>query len=142
MITINWIPEPKIFSKKYLESTMKTYAREISRRYFKNICHKCGKTNKPYNLHAHHKNKNRWDNRIENLELLCVKCHFDNHNINGKRSIGTKRKISKTRKKLFKEGKIKTWNKGLTKFDNPNLSQPSSHILNIKHMRKKYRGGK
>ena len=30
-------------------------------------------------LHVHHKNRNHGDNRIENLELICPNCHYEEH---------------------------------------------------------------
>ena len=40
------------------------------------ICVDCGAVEK---LHIHHKNKNHRDNRIENLEFVCPKCHKKRH---------------------------------------------------------------
>ena len=41
-------------------------------------CERCG-YNKYEILQVHHKNKNRNDNTIDNLELLCPNCHFEEH---------------------------------------------------------------
>lgn len=41
-------------------------------------CEKCG-YNKYEILQVHHKNKNRNDNRIENLEIICPNCHYEEH---------------------------------------------------------------
>ncbi len=30
-------------------------------------------------LQVHHKNRNRHDNRLENLELVCPNCHYEEH---------------------------------------------------------------
>lgn len=30
-------------------------------------------------LHVHHKNRNHKDNEIENLELICPNCHYEEH---------------------------------------------------------------
>src|SRR3990167_510597 len=38
-------------------------------------CNRCSTKVDGYKRHIHHKNKDRRDNRIENLELLCATCH-------------------------------------------------------------------
>ncbi len=43
-----------------------------------NKCEKCGISewnNKPITLELHHINGNRYDNRLENLQILCPNCH-------------------------------------------------------------------
>jgi len=44
-----------------------------------NDCKICGKTVKSYYKHIHHKDKNHRNSKKENLEVLCVKCHFLKH---------------------------------------------------------------
>lgn len=41
-------------------------------------CERCNYNNKEI-LHVHHKNRNRKDNRAENLEILCPNCHYEEH---------------------------------------------------------------
>lgn len=72
---IKWIPEPKIYKNKYTKKTVKNYARLICRSYYKNYCYLCFKKCKGSFLHGHHKNKNVYDNRVENLINVCAKCH-------------------------------------------------------------------
>jgi hypothetical protein len=43
-------------------------------------CEKCG-YNKPEILQIHHKDRNRENNNLENLELICPNCHFEEHNL-------------------------------------------------------------
>jgi len=40
---------------------------------------------------VHHKDRNRENNEIENLELLCPNCHSEDHFINGDGQFGNKR---------------------------------------------------
>ena len=43
-----------------------------------NKCERCN-FDKYYILQMHHKNRNRNDNSIENLELICPNCHYEEH---------------------------------------------------------------
>jgi len=54
----------------------KTSYRRIAKRNKNWICEQCGKKEK---LHVHHINENRNNNNIENLMILCCKCHMILH---------------------------------------------------------------
>ncbi len=41
-------------------------------------CERCG-YNKYEILQIHHKNRNKKDNRIDNLEIICPNCHYEEH---------------------------------------------------------------
>ncbi len=41
-------------------------------------CERCG-FDKVEVLHVHHKNRDRTDNTLENLELICPNCHYTEH---------------------------------------------------------------
>lgn len=41
-------------------------------------CTRCG-YNKKEILQVHHKDKKRENNNLENLELICPNCHFEEH---------------------------------------------------------------
>lgn len=43
-----------------------------------NKCERCD-YDKHYILQMHHKNRNRGDNSMENLELICPNCHYEEH---------------------------------------------------------------
>jgi 5-methylcytosine-specific restriction endonuclease McrA len=42
------------------------------------ICERCG-YNKHEILQIHHKNKDRSNNNLDNLELICPNCHYEEH---------------------------------------------------------------
>ena len=42
----------------------------------KDFCRRCNATER---LCIHHKNMDHYDNRLENLEVLCVSCHMSIH---------------------------------------------------------------
>ena len=41
-------------------------------------CERCN-FNKYEILQVHHKNRNKKDNRAENLEIICPNCHYEEH---------------------------------------------------------------
>jgi hypothetical protein len=57
--------------------------RSLKLRLFKQrgqACEKCG-YNKYKILHTHHKDRNRKNNNLINLELLCPNCHAEEHHL-------------------------------------------------------------
>jgi len=52
------------------------YRRVMANAKIPSICVDCGKVDK---LHIHHKNKDHQDNRVDNLEFVCPKCHHKRH---------------------------------------------------------------
>lgn len=42
-------------------------------------CEKCSHNGSESRLEVHHKNRDKQDQRLENLEILCLKCHMQNH---------------------------------------------------------------
>jgi 5-methylcytosine-specific restriction endonuclease McrA len=48
-------------------------------REFENKCNKCGYSEYPQILQVHHKDLNRKNNKISNLEILCPNCHIKFH---------------------------------------------------------------
>lgn len=53
--------------------------REIAYREYDRVCNKCGYDEHPEILEVHHKDKNRENNIIGNLEVLCPNCHKVEH---------------------------------------------------------------
>jgi hypothetical protein len=43
-----------------------------------NVCQVCG-YNKYKILQIHHKDRNKFNNNLENLELICPNCHYEKH---------------------------------------------------------------
>jgi len=59
-----------------------------------NRCERCGIAKwlgMPLNMHLHHINGDGMDDRLENLELLCAKCHSQTPNYGGRN--GHRRKL-------------------------------------------------
>ena len=50
--------------------------RKRALKHYGNICNRCMSTKK---LEVHHIDEDRTNNQIENLEVLCKKCHKDHH---------------------------------------------------------------
>lgn len=70
-------------NQKYcLDCNKKEKHRKIAFEHYKEYsCHRCGwdKWESLSELHVHHKDRNKKNNSIENLEILCSKCHRHEH---------------------------------------------------------------
>ena len=42
-------------------------------------CQRCGYSKYPDILHVHHKDRDRKNGALDNLEVLCPTCHYENH---------------------------------------------------------------
>lgn len=65
--------------------------------YWPKVCSNCGLSEwqgRPVPLELHHKNGNSRDNRLENLEYLCLNCHAITSNFRGKNINSGKVKVS------------------------------------------------
>lgn len=60
------------------------------RKFKKIMCERC--SSKKY-LIVHHKDENRYNNKIENLETLCRKCHHSHHNITANLGVYAQRRL-------------------------------------------------
>jgi 5-methylcytosine-specific restriction endonuclease McrA len=58
--------------------TTKEY-RLIAFRHLPNRCNRCGYDKFPAVLEVHHQDRNRENNKLENLEILCPTCHEEHH---------------------------------------------------------------
>ena len=61
-----------------------------------NYCDICGDIDDKENLIVHHKDRNQYNNEINNLQILCNKCHSKQH----------KKENAESRKNAFKSAKI------------------------------------
>lgn len=84
----------KFYQKKYplddyFSNKKSIHSAELKKRLIKhgvknNICEKCGLTHwfdVPMSLELHHINKNKKDNSLENLTILCPNCHWLIHHL-------------------------------------------------------------
>jgi len=53
--------------------------RIVALRHYKPICHRCDFKQKPEILIVHHKDRDRSNNLLDNLEILCPNCHATEH---------------------------------------------------------------
>jgi len=53
--------------------------RSRAMRNFAHICMACGYNKQPEILEVHHKDHDRTNNTVENLEVLCPNCHSEHH---------------------------------------------------------------
>ena len=59
--------------------TSKTRYRDYALREYGSKCQKCGYDKNPAALTVHHKDRNRSNNSMDNLEVLCANCHAIEH---------------------------------------------------------------
>jgi hypothetical protein len=53
--------------------------RKLAKEKYGDTCCRCGFNKFPQILQVHHKDRNRTNNNISNLELLCPNCHQEDH---------------------------------------------------------------
>ena len=53
--------------------------REKALKHYGKKCNRCGYEKHVNILHVHHTDRNRSNNNIENLEVLCLNCHAEEH---------------------------------------------------------------
>jgi len=72
---------------------------EIAKKNFNWKCMNCGKkrTNTAFDLIVHHKDKNPFNNSINNLLILCQNCHLKEH----KKDLADRTQISKIMKEKW-----------------------------------------
>jgi len=93
--THNWgkkIPLEKILIENslYGGGTSKLKGRLIKEKLLIYKCYECGINEwkgKPLALDLEHKNGNRFDNRIENLTILCPNCHSQTSTYRGRKNL-------------------------------------------------------
>lgn len=62
-------------------SSTSTYRKLAFEEYGK-VCNRCGYDKHEQVLEVHHKDRNRKNNKISNLEVLCANCHVEEHRVN------------------------------------------------------------
>lgn len=79
-------PLEKILVHKKLENTWRLKNRLLREEIKEHHCEKCGNTEwlgNPIPLELHHKDGDRTNNRLQNIELLCPNCHSLTDNYRG-----------------------------------------------------------
>jgi hypothetical protein len=77
----------RLMHEKQLESNnsywkgghSQAHYQRVRETYKLQICEICGKTNKDARLDTHHKDRNKSNNRLDNLMVLCAACHTRLH---------------------------------------------------------------
>lgn len=57
--------------------------RKVALRELENVCNRCGYKDVPAILQVHHVDRNRENNSVDNLEILCPNCHAIEHYVKG-----------------------------------------------------------
>lgn len=84
--TYNTRPLKKVLVHKKLENTWKLKNRLLNEGVKKHQCERCQSTEwlgKPIPLELHHKDGDRTNNTLSNIELLCPNCHALTDNYRG-----------------------------------------------------------
>ncbi len=72
----------EIWPPHFGQSNSITKYREIAFRHKEHKCERCGYQKLTEILEVHHKDRNRENNNIENLLVLCPNCHMEEHFLN------------------------------------------------------------
>jgi hypothetical protein len=106
-----WMPVPGILDRKLSFFTAKKYGYLIGIRYFDKKCSSCSNSK---NIHFHHVNEDKWDNRLENIMPLCSSCHRIWHEEHDEKLLDSHKRQGEKIRRLFKSGRMISWNTGLT----------------------------
>lgn len=110
-----WLPkipleEILVENSTYGGGTYKLKNRLLNEGFFEKKCYNCGGISwldKPMPLELEHINGNRFDNRIENLTLLCPNCHALTPTYRGKNKKSTLPRVKRKRIRLKKTDRQK-----------------------------------
>lgn len=113
------------FTKETKINLGKTFSKEHKENLKKNHKGMLGKKHSNISKRKISNNKERARKISESLKLA----YSEGRKINPSKILGVNKKNSDTHKKLYKEGKIKIWNKGLTKETNQSIKKISKERL-------------
>ncbi len=72
----------QIWPPHFGEATGESSYRAIAFRHKEHKCERCNYDKHPEILEVHHKDRNRENNTVENLEVICPNCHMTEHFLN------------------------------------------------------------
>jgi HNH endonuclease. len=136
------IPIEEYLSNKRKITSHKLRNRLLEEGIFEHKCFCCGNTlwlGNPIPLELHHKDGNKLNNNLSNLELRCPNCHYftDTYKSKNRTKINNKDKTTTINKKLKRTKKIKQKTKKHCPICNTIISSKSTLCINCEKQKRR-----